>query len=35
MEDSKGNFKIGPNGLNKNHPTGVGGNSASVVFVGG
>jgi hypothetical protein len=23
-EDSKGNFKSGPNGLNKKHPTGVG-----------
>jgi hypothetical protein len=26
MEDRKGNFKTGPNGLNKKHPAGVGGN---------
>ncbi len=31
-EDRKGNFKSGPNGLNKKHPTGVGTTSALVVF---
>ncbi len=33
-EDSKGHSKSGPNGLNKNHPTGVGATRRSWCFWG-